>query len=95
MFWFNSLPYGDFTYNHPSTTGRPQTIFKVGNTKSPKKICWHFLVHFGIHAKSVPQYVRKHTGVDVKSKNDPKSQNKVKGQLSKIAYSRYKLSKFT
>ena len=54
----------------------------VGNPKSQKKFCWHFWVHFGIHAKRVPLYIRKHTGVDAKSENDPKSQNKVKGQLS-------------
>ena len=23
-------------------------------SEEPKKLCWHFLVHFGIHAKSVP-----------------------------------------
>ena len=35
----------------------------VDNPKSPKTIMLVFLVHFGIHAKSFPWHVRKHTGV--------------------------------
>ena len=57
-------------------------MYLVANPKSQNKICWHFSVHFGIHAKSIPWHVRKYTGVDAKSENDSESQKKVTGQMS-------------
>ena len=37
-----------------------------------KKFCWHFWVHFGIHAQSVSWCVLSRIGVDAKSGNAPK-----------------------
>ena len=39
-----------------------------------KKICWHFWVHFGIHAQSVSWCVLRRIGVDAKSGNALKVQ---------------------
>ena len=47
-----------------------------------KKFCWHFWVHFGTHAHSLPWCVERRIWVDAKSGNAQKTQNKVKGQLS-------------
>ena len=57
--------------------GPPAKRHKIGPpAKRPKKkICWHFWVHFGIHAQSVYWCVPRRIGVDAKSGNAPKSQN--------------------
>ena len=46
-----------------------------GNPEHEKKFCWHFWVHFGIHAQSVSWCVLRRIGVDAKSGNASKSQN--------------------